>query len=152
MSTETSPAKIFKHWKSEDLALQGCLNEVRHWMREVSLLGIPHFGETATRLRPLREYLVRHFEREDELIAQLATSYASSLSPELDAVRTASAREHRQLLIDLDDLMIRLNQTEPPFASWEAAMGQVDRLVDTLDQHEARESGSIEALIRSKPR
>ncbi len=49
-----SIAFIHESWKQEDRQLDNCLDAVRDWMQEVNQLGIPHFGETATRLRPLK--------------------------------------------------------------------------------------------------
>jgi hemerythrin-like domain-containing protein len=152
MVTEANPllSKIFETWQAEDRELEACLDEVRDWMREVSQLGIPHFGETATRLRPFHDRLVLHFDREDKMIGQLAQHYPSS-SPEVSAVRTQSDHDHKHLLVRLDDLMARLNQTEPPFASWQAAMEEVELFVDVLEQHEERESESIKILMPSEP-
>ena len=150
MGIEAHPSltEIFKNWRAEDCELEACLDEVRDWMREVSQFGIPHFGETATRLRPLRERLVRHFEREDSMIAQLAKSYPPP-SPEIDAVRSQSAHDHNLLLSRLDDLMQRLNETEPPITSWQAAMDEIELFVDALELHEEQESESIKNLMPS---
>ena len=151
MGIEAHPSltEIFKNWRAEDSELEACLDEVRDWMGEVSQLGIPHFGETATRLRPLRERLVRHFEREDAMIAQLAQSYPPP-STEIDAVRSQSAYDHHLLLGRLDDLMQRLNETEPPLNSWKAAMDEVELFVVALEEHEEQESESIKILMPSE--
>lgn len=72
-------------------------------MKEVEQLGIPHFGETVTRLCPLRERLALHFEREDEMIAALAASLPDP-SAEFDALRSSAAHDHELLLTQIDDL------------------------------------------------
>ena len=73
MTTEKKKSlpTIYQTWRTEDRDLEACIDQVRDWMHQVAQLGVPHFGETATRLRPLRERLVTHFEREDQMVAQL---------------------------------------------------------------------------------
>jgi hypothetical protein len=139
-------ALFYENWRAEDRQLEVGIDGVRDWMQEVNQLGIPHFGETATRLLPLRQRLVTHFQREDQMIAQLAELYPSS-SPEVQAVRSQSSRDHHQLLNRLDDLIGRLGKTEPPFASWQAAMDELESFVDLLEQHEEQEAESIERLM-----
>ena len=150
-STKNSLPSIYQRWQAEDRELEACIDEVRDWMQEVNQLGIPHFGETATRLRPLRARLVSHFAHEDEMVSQLAELYPPS-SPEVDAVRRQSHRDHGQLLERLDDLIQRLEQTEPPFDSWQTAIDQVELFVDVLEQHEDQESESFEMLIPAQVR
>ena len=153
MNARTNPTLpgIFQAWKAEDRELESSIDAVRDWMQEVSQLGIPHFGETATRLRPMRARLEVHFAHEDEMVTQLAELYPPS-SPEIDAVRRQSDRDHSRLLERLDGLIDRLDQTEPPFASWQAAMEEVELFVDVLEQHEDQESESFEMLIPAKVR
>jgi len=137
---------IYLSWQAEDRELEAFIDQVRDWMLEVNQLGIPHFGETATRLRPLRTRLVTHFEHEDEMVAQLSKLYPPS-SPEIEAVRSQSSHDHRQLLARLDELIDRLDQPDPTFTSWQAAMDEVELFVNALEQHEEQESESFEMLI-----
>ena len=101
---------IFHLWQIEDKELEETIDKVRDWMREVAEYGIPHFGEAATRLRPLRERMLVHFAREDDLVRQLADLYPAT-SPEVDAVRRQAVQDHDQLCQRLDDLLDRLDQT-----------------------------------------
>lgn len=151
MNPNASPSVsvIFANWQKEDRGLESCVDQVRDWMREVAQLGIPHFGETATRLRPLRHRLVQHFAREDEMIEQLAQLYSSS-SPEIEAVRRQSVHDHDQLLARLDNLINRLNELVPPFDSWQTAIDDVEMFVDLLEQHEEQESESVQMLMPSR--
>ena len=148
MNTNTSQSLslIFDHWQDEDRSMDATLREVRDWMKEVEQLGIPHFGEIAIRLRPLRERLVIHFEREDEMIAQLAASLLEP-SVDFDQLRSESANDHEMLLAQLDDFSARLNETDPPFASWQAAMSEVESFIARLERHEAMESNAIEKFL-----
>ena len=143
-SGKQSVAEIFSRWKTEDRQLASLIGELRQWMREVAQLGIPHFGETATRLRPLRETLVRHFANEDEMIGQMTSQMSSAQITDLYG-RTSLG--HEQLLEELDDLLVRLNELEPPFDSWQSAMAEVGEFFDDLEQHEKQESESVAGLI-----
>ncbi|WP_182869554.1 hemerythrin domain-containing protein [Rhodopirellula sp. JC639] len=140
-------SQIYQNWLSEDRAMEATLREIRAWMKEVEQLGIPHFGETATRLEPLRDRLVKHFEREDEMITQLASSLVEP-SAEFDHLRFESTNEHGLMLAHLDDLLARLSQTDPPFRSWQAAMQEVEKFVHRLEQHESTETRSIGILLK----
>jgi hypothetical protein len=145
-NTSRSLSDIYRNWQSEDRQLGICIDEVRKWMQEVSQLGVPHFGETATRLGPLRRRLVQHFEREDEMIAEIVKSHLTS-TRKVKAMGKQSSRDRNRLFSQLDDLISRLNQLDPPFASWERAIEEVELFVDKLEQHENREAKSIHALI-----
>ncbi|MGI9473257.1 MAG: hemerythrin domain-containing protein [Rubripirellula sp.] len=137
---------LYQQWSVEDRQLEACVDEVRHWMQEVAQLGIPHFGETATRLRPLAERLGTHFQREDDMIQQVAQLYPNT-SPEVNAIRRQATRDHDQLRDRLGDLIERLDLLEPPFESWQLAIDEVELFVDMLEQHEEQESESIRMLM-----
>lgn len=137
---------LFGDWRAEDRKLSTCIEQIRDWMSEVNQMGIPHFGETASRLKPLRESLIVHFEREDEMLAKLAELYPSS-SPEVSAFKRQTRVDHRTLLSRLDDLHSRLKETDPPFESWTAAMDEVDVFFEAMDQHERSESDRVRMLL-----
>ncbi len=143
--------RIFQQWQSEDRELEDRVDELRDWMQEVNQLGIPHFGETAGRLRPLRRLLVGHFDREDEMMAQLAKAYPAS-SPEVHGAQEHSTHDHLHLLCRVDELINRLAETEPPFDSWQAAMDDVEILVEALEQHEEDESDCVKMLLTITPK
>lgn len=140
-----SVPQVLDHWHDEDRSLEMCINEVRAWMREVEQRGIPHFGETAAQLAPLRARLLQHFEREDRMLHQIAELFLAP-TPEIDAVRTQALHEHDQLLFALDELRARLSKLQPPFASWQAAMREVDEFFSSLEQHEQQEAENVLAL------
>ena len=137
--------QVLDHWHDEDRSLATCIDQVRAWMREVEQRGIPHFGETAARLVPLRERLVQHFEREDKMLHQIADLFLAP-TPEIDSVRTQALHEHDQLLFALDELRGRLAKLQPPFESWQAAMREVEEFFAALEQHEEREAENVRAL------
>jgi chromosome segregation ATPase len=141
-----SLAEIYQNWQSEDQELESSIAVIRDWMEEVSKFGTPHFGETATRLKPLRQRLVQHFEREDEMLAEIASSHLTS-SQMVSEMNTQSMHDRQRLLDQLNDLMNRLEQLDPPFASWQQATEEVDGLVGVLETHERREAANVEKLI-----
>jgi hypothetical protein len=139
-------AEIFSRWRSEDRSLGNARDLLMNWMREVEKLGIPHFGETADKLRPFRDLLTSHFKHEDEMLDELATHYDKA-SPEIAAIRRQTGRDHQHLLHDLDDFVERLNRLQPPFDSWQIAMREFDLFFSRLEQHEEQESESITTMI-----
>jgi hypothetical protein len=148
MSGESSPAScssLIQAWKTERKEVAACIDDLRHWMDEVSQLGIPHFGETATRLGPLRQRLIHHFALEEEIIERFARPTDATTSGS-DDPRHCSSREHRELMGRLDDMLSRLAQTDPPFSSWQAAMKEVEQFVDLLQEHESHESERMQEI------
>ena len=137
---------LFGQWKDEDRDLDSYVDTVRDWMNDVSKLGIPRFGETANRLQRLRERLKTHFEREDTIGGQLQDLYSGN-SAELTAACRQAQRDHSLLITRLDSLISRLDEVDPPFASWEAAMEQFEMFIVALEQHEDQELDSIEMLM-----
>ena len=141
-----SLADVIAQWRAEDRDLAVCVGEVRKWMKEVEQLGIPHFGEMADRLQPLRDRLVLHFDREDQMISELAVALPDP-SAEFDLLRSSADHDHHLILSRLDDFSARLAEVDPPFKSWQTAMHEFMTLVDQLEQHESTESGNIEAFL-----
>jgi hypothetical protein len=47
--------------------------------------------------------------------------------------------------------MDRLNETVPPFGSWQAAIDEAEMFFDVLEQHEDQESESFEMLMPYYP-
>ena len=80
------------------------------------------------------------------MTAELAQIY-SDTSPELTAIRQQSARDHSQLLARLNNLGDRLNELEPPFESWQAAIQEVQIFANVLERHELEESARVEMLM-----
>ncbi len=147
-SVVTDTWDIFELWKNEDHYLQAQFDQIRDWMLQVSQLGIPRFGETAGRLRLLRDCLNNHFEREKLLCDQLSGFYTSPC-PQVDSIRRQATRDHYQLMQRIDDLIDDLTKLEPPFDSWGDAMERVEQFIDTFEQHEQFESESIRSMIPS---
>lgn len=139
-------SEIFEDWRVDDRKLATSIDEIRDWMVEVNQLGIPHFGETAAKLQPLRSSLETHFEREDTMLEKLAELYPAN-SPEVIAFKRQTRLDHHALVTRLDALLGRLGETDPPFASWTAAMNEVDVFFEAMEQHERQESDRVGMLM-----
>jgi predicted nucleic acid-binding Zn-ribbon protein len=150
MSSKTKDAanEVFARWRAEDAELNEKVDSIRQWMHELDQLGRQHFGETATRLRSLRELMVEHFSQEGEMVEQLGKLY-SPLSPEVASVRRKAESDHEHLLHRVDDFIARLNQLEPPFRTWQQAIDEMEGFASLLEQHETNEWDSIEMLLPS---
>ena len=150
MNTETETKselhRVFGGWRQEDGRLAALVDETRDWMSEVNQLGIPHFGETAARLEPLRDHLQRHFDQERRMIDKLAELYPTT-SPEVRAFRHQTLSDQETLVARLDDLHRRLMEIDPPFQSWTEAMQEVDVLFEAMQQHELREADRVDMLM-----
>ncbi len=138
--------QLFHAWREDDRSLAATVDQIRDWMWEVNQLGIPHFGETASRLKPFRELLAEHFRRETMMLEQLSALYPSA-SPEVTAFQRQTVTDHQELLSRLDDLYQRLQEIDPPFASWSEAMDQVDVFFAAVEQHELLESDRVAMLV-----
>lgn len=148
MKTRVTSAlcQIFEDWQVEDQRLEKEIEQIRDWMAEVNQLGIPHFGETASRLGPLRDQLEIHFRREDAMLATLEELYPEA-SPEVQLLKRQTGVDHKTLLSRLDQLHARLKALEPPFESWTAAMDDVDVLFEEMQRHERDESDRVKMLM-----
>lgn len=148
MNTDPSKslAALYRDWQAEDRALEAGIAEIRRWMYEVSQFGEPHFGEIATRLKLFRQQLIQHFEREREMLIEIADSHLTS-TREVNAMGEQSSVDRGRLFAQIDDLMERLNQVDPPFNSWQQAMKEVEDFIDVLEQHENREVENMTKLI-----
>ncbi len=140
---------LSRQWRQGHRDLNKFFDEYRRWAYEVAQRGFPHFGETADRLKDLRECLSEHFSREDEISDRLI-AITGAPSPEVEANRRQVASDHVNLLARLDNLINQLGDVDPPFDSWQEAVEQVERFCDALEQHEEQESDCIEWLAPKK--
>ncbi len=139
-------SRLLESWREEDQKLNVRIETIRDWMNQVNQLGIPHFGETASRLQPLRDSLLQHFTCEDEILAKLAALYGGQ-APEVNAFKRQTRLDHQALLSRLDDLTRRLKEIDPPFESWTAAMDEVDLFFEAMEEHERNEHERVGMLM-----
>jgi iron-sulfur cluster repair protein YtfE (RIC family) len=136
-------------WREGHRELNQFFDEYRRWAYEISQRDFPHFGETADRLKQLREELVKHFSSENEISKKMIAARGKP-SPEAEANRRQIEADHVNLTSRLDMLISQLGELEPPFDSWQQAVEEVERFCDALEQHEEQESDCIEWLMPKK--
>lgn len=144
--TEHTIESLSFQWRDDHRKLNEFFDEHRRWAYDIGQRGVPHFGETADRLKRLRAQLTEHFARENEICDQL-TAIVVSPSPEVDANRRQVEADHANLLARLDTLINKLSELDPPFESWQQAVEQVELFCDALEQHEEQESDCITWLL-----
>ncbi|GAA5510881.1 hemerythrin domain-containing protein [Novipirellula caenicola] len=137
-----SVSVLFGHWKQEHSSLQQELDAFRDWTSHVAEQQTPEFIESANRLREIRDRLVDHFVREDQIGRELRSHYPKG-SIEVEASYRQACQDHEELLSELDDLADRLDQVEPPFESWPDAVHEVTLFIDRFEEHEECEAEHI---------
>ncbi|GAA4459439.1 hemerythrin domain-containing protein [Novipirellula rosea] len=140
-----SVSVLFGHWKQEHSSLQQELDAFRDWTSGIAEQPSPEFIESANRLRQIRDRLVDHFVREDQIGRQLRSHYPKG-SLEVEASYRQACQDHEELLSELDDLAERLDQVEPPFGTWADAVHEVSLFIDRLEEHEECEAEHIQWL------
>lgn len=140
----SSYSTLTERWRREHRELDQVVSELTTWMYEVSSLGIPRFGEAATRLTQLRDRLIKHFHVEDEIARDLCEARPSCV--EVQAAQRQATRDHEILLKRMEELNEKLSQLEPPFESWQEAVEQIGLFMDAFEQHEEQESENIQWL------
>jgi hypothetical protein len=154
MVTETVSAlcRIFDDWTSESRRLVLIGDQIRDWMVKLDRRGSSDFQAASSKLRHYRDWLEVQFEREDVLLATLATLYPAS-SPEVCAFNRQSQSDHQALIDRCDNLVMRLTgpirgmDAKQPFSSWREALDEVDLFFAAVEQHELEESERTAMLI-----
>ena len=90
--------ELFQRWCEEHERLEELMNDFRQWAYEISQLGIPHFGETADKLTRIRQRLVEHFDREDEIGRELTICNCGNAAVEVESTCSKAAHDHQLLL------------------------------------------------------
>lgn len=115
----------------------------RAWWRELSEMGIPHFGEMGDRLTRFRDHLAAHFAHEEQ---QGCLPVVIGL-PAGSVKQMAELRDdHSPMLAELDRLIARLQACEPDFGSWRNARQDFEAVLDRLNQHEQAEDHLLDQL------
>ena len=117
----------------------------RRWIYELCELGMPRFGELATRLRDLRAALVPHFQDEEAFnAAQRESGQQAVLNNDLE-------KTHQDLLMRLDIMMKRLQSASLEFPGWHAAVAEVETLVTDICNHEDTEMDHLKKSMTPNP-
>ena len=110
--------------------------DLQRWIREVDEWGWPHFGELGNRLQFYRSALEAEFAAEE---SQGLLSSVSQRHPECREEIGELRRQHGQFLDELDAMITKLRQDEPPYDSWQEAVRQFDELLTEIYRHDGRE-------------
>ncbi len=143
-SNSSNDIGSFVHRLQQDhRSLMSAIGDVRQWVRDVSELGMPRFGELGVRLRPFRELLSAHFA--DEESGEFPASGGQSGDGQPKAGENLAGLHHR-ILEDLDSMIARLRASEPPFRSWQAAIEELEALIKVIEQHEEYEMNLLQGV------
>ncbi len=122
-------------------ALMSGICSNRRWIYELCELGMPRFGELATRLRELRAALVSHFHDEEAFNAAQRDSGGNVvLNHNLE-------KTHQELLQRLDVMISRLQSAAEQFPGWHAAVAEVEILVTDICNHETLEMDGLKKSL-----
>jgi iron-sulfur cluster repair protein YtfE (RIC family) len=120
------------------------LAALRRWWTELDQLGTPKFGEMGTQVQNLRNILAEHFaaEEKDGYLAPVI-----AVAPYLSRQANELQSQHGHLLESLNDFISRLQMSEPPFESWQAAYRELETLLLDLRRHEQAENEAVQAAF-----
>jgi len=142
---------LLRQWNEEHEDLVRNIRDTTLWLGQVSQRGIPRFGELAARLSSMRQRMKQHFEREEALRDDLQQT---SDCVEVKTTRQRAINDHQHLTQRVDDLIAKLRELDPPFASFQQAIDLVGLFVDAFEQHEEQEAQGLQWLTNyhSDPR
>lgn len=123
-----------KQLLSDHQALLQSICDMRDWTCAVSEWGMPRFGELGFRLAVFRDALSQHFSEEES-----GKYFRVTPGPEAQMMMVF-CDQHQQLLERLDRLIGFLRAPEPKFRSWQAAVEQVESLINDICDHEQQET------------
>ena len=153
---DTTARDLFRQWQGEVRELEGFVDGLRDWMQKMGE-GSPYVWDgPLVGLLDLKTRLRDHFDREDRIIAALASTFDHPPT-ELDATLRQAKHDHRQLIDRLDRFVERLRQfmpsadLRPEPEAWDNALAELELFVDLLEQHEDQENESIELLMPYDP-
>ena len=117
--------------------------DVRKFWHDVDELGQgPKCEELASRVAGIREHLSLHFEAEEK---DGYLDPALSIAPRYAEEAALLRAEHATLLQSLDDLGKELQTGDSEH--WDAACKRLEAFVMTLEHHEHRENGIMQAAF-----
>jgi hypothetical protein len=132
-------------WMAEEHAeLTRRLAALRKWWMELDQFGMPKFGEMGSQLENLRDILAEHFSTEEKG-GYLAPALA--VAPHLSRQVNELQSQHGQLLESLNGFINRLQMSEPPFESWQAAYCELETILADLRRHEREENKTVQAAF-----
>jgi hypothetical protein len=120
---------------NEHKHLQTLIEEQRAWWQEVREIGIPRFGEMASRLAVLRHRLSEHFSHEESAENDFVKAALQVFSRTEAA---ALAENHSNLLQRLDKIIAKANASGG-YECWGEIGLEFSELIHAIDEHETEE-------------
>lgn len=135
--------RLLQLWRDEHAELVRSIREITLWLGEVAVLPDSPYPELSARLTEFRQRMLRHFEREDVMGADMREVYGCV---EAEANARRAEADHHHLVNRLDALIAKLTAPQPGFDSFQDAVQQVSLFVDAVEQHEEEESQGLQWL------
>ena len=152
MKTQDNPKvdMLFADWKTQHQILDRFTTDLSEWIGRQSKLRTAQFRETVQKLSDLSFQLSTHFAKEEEIGKQLRALHRGN-SPEAEAVRRQSERDHAQISSRLKHLIDRMQDAEAECDAWKKGVNELSLIIDVIEQHEEQESESVCCLIPTHP-
>ena len=131
--------RLLSDWQFEHRDLLRSIADFRRWVCGLRPSEDPLQANACDQLNQLRERLVQHFAREDEIGDELKAAEPSA-AMELQAMCRQAGHEHAILLRRLDDLVARLMTVGCDCALRNDLINEIEMLVDAIDEHEEQEA------------
>jgi iron-sulfur cluster repair protein YtfE (RIC family) len=135
--------QLLQLWRDEHAELVRSIREITMWLGEVAALQDSPYAELTERLTAFRHRMLRHFEREDVMGADMQEVYGCV---EAEANSRRAEGDHHHLINRVDTLIAKLTSSRPAFDSFQDAIQQVSLFVDAVEQHEEEESQGLQWL------
>jgi hypothetical protein len=126
--------------------LQTLIDEQRAWWQEVREIGIPRFGEMASRLSVLRHRLSEHFSHEESAEHDFIKAALLVFSRE-EAAKLAE--DHSNLLQRLDKIISKANACGG-YECWGEVGLEFSELIHAIDEHEGEELQRLGETLRER--
>ncbi len=148
MKAKESPQQnsLYQHWKEEHQQLNQSIAELSEWLAVQTKLRTTQFLETVRKLSELNDQLQDHFTREEALSDQICEACCHP-SPEAEAVRRQSDRDHNDISNRLKHLIDRMQDASAEQDAWKSSVHELGLILDLIEQHEEQESESVCCLL-----
>jgi hypothetical protein len=147
--------ELMEQWSHAHVDLAHRIEATQRWLAQVRHQHLQGYGELAAQLKGFRQWLLTHFEREQQLGEQLQRVRDCL---EMSTSRRQIASDHQHLTRRIDMLIQRLDELEPPFDSFDQAVEDVGLFIDAFELHEEHETQCLQWLtarpldVRKLPR
>lgn len=124
----------------------GFVAELQDWIHEAGPSNGQYFAELGNRLQFYRGLLATHLAKEESLDR---LRQVGKFHPECQSEIGVLHRQHGQFLDELDTMVTKLHQEEPPYDSWQEAIRQFEELLTEIHRHEGREGQLLACVMEA---